>query len=230
LNTAFYYRLDGIILRSNLPLPELIAANSNDDSDYDFYLSAPMIQPDYDISCNVKVREGLYLLKLGKQAADFILRFNEIADFRISEASQEIQCNPSRDIDVNVLRHLLLDYVLPCVLNLHGKIVLHASAVATDKGAVAFIAPSGTGKSSLVSVFCQHGIALLADDRVVVEKQSENFSLIPAYPGLRLWSPMVEVLWQQPQEIVSTNHRDSIYESSPTQAASSSTGSWSPIL
>jgi hypothetical protein len=58
----------------------------------------------------------------------------------------------------------LIGRVLPLVLGLRGSLCLHASAVAIGGSALAFVAPKGTGKSTLALALVAGGGVLLADD------------------------------------------------------------------
>jgi hypothetical protein len=54
--------------------------------------------------------------------------------------------------------------VLSTALILGGHLVLHASAVAVDGRAVAFVAHSNSGKSTLATLVCRAGGQLISDD------------------------------------------------------------------
>jgi hypothetical protein len=54
--------------------------------------------------------------------------------------------------------------VLATTLILGGHLVLHASAVAVDGRAVAFVAHSNSGKSTLATLLCRSGAQLVSDD------------------------------------------------------------------
>src|SRR6185436_12200791 len=54
------------------------------------------------------------------------------------------------------------------ILYQRGILPLHASAVLIDGELVAFLAPSGTGKSSLAAAFVTDGAVLFADDLLAV--------------------------------------------------------------
>lgn len=56
--------------------------------------------------------------------------------------------------------------VLPIILQSRGIEVLHASAIDTDAGVIAFAARSGTGKSTLAAQFQSEGYGVWADDAV----------------------------------------------------------------
>jgi hypothetical protein len=66
-------------------------------------------------------------------------------------------------------QRLLFAQVLPLATSLQGLGVFHASAVAVEGTALAFIATSGTGKTSLAVHLVDRGAALLTDDVLALE-------------------------------------------------------------
>jgi hypothetical protein len=68
-----------------------------------------------------------------------------------------------------------------------GRLVLHASAVAIDGQAVAFLGDSGWGKSTTAAALHARGHPLVADDVAVVEPGEGRPVVVPAFPRLRLW-------------------------------------------
>lgn len=78
---------------------------------------------------------------------------------------------------------LLLGQGLPTAAALLGLEVLHASAVAVDGRAVAFSAPSGTGKTSLTINLLADGAQFLSDDVLALETTGSGLS---AHPGVRI--------------------------------------------
>lgn len=77
-------------------------------------------------------------------------------------------------------QRLLIAQVLPFAAALQGLEVFHASAVATPLGAVAFLGPSGAGKTSLAVELCHTGAEFLADDVLALEREGET---LIAHPG-----------------------------------------------
>lgn len=53
--------------------------------------------------------------------------------------------------------------------HVHGKLTLHASAVAHEKGAIAFMGDSGAGKSTLAAFLARGKFGLLSDDLLFVD-------------------------------------------------------------
>lgn len=82
----------------------------------------------------------------------------------------------------NVLgwQRLFFAQTLPLAAALQGLELLHASAVGLAGAAVAFTAPSGTGKSSLAAHLVAAGATFLTDDVVALEARD---GVVEAYPG-----------------------------------------------
>ena len=126
-------------------------------------------------------------LKTGKDDNRYLLRFPRVADFLIEPDSDTTICYPRRGVERATLRHLLLDHVLPLVVSNRGRIILHASAVATPAGGVAFLAAAGSGKSTLAASLSLAVWPLVADDSLLVEPGADGVLATASYPGVRLW-------------------------------------------
>ena len=125
----------------------------------------------------------------------YLLRFPSCGDFFVSADAVKIQCRPLPGTPQVTVRHLLLDQVIPLVLSRRERIVLHASAVLTRHGVIAFAGKSGQGKSTLAASFAREGCALVSDDCLVLRAEHGGWRAIPSYPGVRLWPSTVgEVL------------------------------------
>lgn len=84
----------------------------------------------------------------------------------------------------------LCSQALPLAATLQGFELLHASAVALRGRAIAFIAPSGTGKTSLATQLTVRGAPLLTDDVLSLECRD---GIVMAHPGV----PMANVAGEQ---------------------------------
>ena len=80
---------------------------------------------------------------------------------------------------------------LPLAATLQGIELLHASAVAIDGRAIAFVAASGTGKTSLAFALLARGAALLTDDVLALEPTRAG---VMAHPGVPLANVAAEQL------------------------------------
>ncbi len=113
------------------------------------------------------------------------LRFNRFADVRI--AGGLIDLWPRGHAREAMVRHLLLDQVLPVALAAGGALVLHASAVRLGECAILLAGKAGAGKSTLAALLAASGWAVMADDGVLLDVMAGSVTAVPSYPGLRLW-------------------------------------------
>jgi hypothetical protein len=119
--------------------------------------------------------------------AGYLLRFPGLADFLVSADGQEVACVPAPGAAAATTQHLYLNQVLPLAWGKQGKLVFHASAVEVEGGAVAFLAESGRGKSTLAASFATCGYSFLTDEGLVLEKTADGYQVMPSHPSLRLW-------------------------------------------
>lgn len=117
----------------------------------------------------------------------YLLRFPDLADFTVSTDGLQVACFPALGVSEDTSQHLYLNQVLPLILSKQGKLVFHASAVEVADGAIAFVAMSGRGKSTLAASFAMNGFPFLTDDGLVVETSVQGFEVLPSHPSIRLW-------------------------------------------
>jgi hypothetical protein len=134
-------------------------------------------------------------LSCAKTDEGYLLRFNELADLTIDRIGSEIVCMPKPGIPEDTIQHLLLDQVIPLVINLRGGEALHASAILTSHGVVAFAGPAGSGKSTITGSLMKMGYPFVSDDCLTLREKDQTIYAIPAYPGLRLWDDAQEYLF-----------------------------------
>jgi hypothetical protein len=121
--------------------------------------------------------------------------------FVIDAAGSRIWATWSDASTVEDTATYLLGPVLGFVLRLRGITCLHASAVAIQGQAVAFVGPAGAGKSSIAAAFSQHGHSVLSDDVVALTDLGHGFLVQPAYPRVRLWPASVKGLFGAPDAL-----------------------------
>jgi hypothetical protein len=195
--TGKRYRIYGLTLQSEFSLPELLECT---DSDSETQITITTENKDASSSTdsewfiNWTTPSGTPWFSCAKNAGSYLLRFEDLAEFRVDRKGTEIHCPRHSQVPQDTLRHLLLNQVIPMVLNLRGQEALHASAIATPEGAVAFCGPSGAGKSTLAAIFQQGGTPLLTDDCLALSEEPAGVRVAPGYPGLRLWKNVVRDL------------------------------------
>lgn len=124
----------------------------------------------------------------------YLLRFPDLADFQVSADGFNITGVPVPEVSEATVQHLYLNQVLPLALSKQGKLVFHASAVEVGDCAIAFVADSGRGKSTLAASFAVSGFRFLTDDGLVVEPTADGHRILPSHPSIRLWADSEEAL------------------------------------
>lgn len=104
-----------------------------------------------------------------------------------------IRAQPLESASDAFVRAHLLGRVLPTALHHDGWMPLHASAVLTREGVVAFLGPKGLGKSSLAAAMVDAGAQLVSDDTLPVEP-SQPPRAWPGLQALRLRADVRETL------------------------------------
>lgn len=138
--------------------------------------------------------DGTVWTQFVRTDAGYLLRFPDLADFHVSPDGLSVTCSPAPDVAETTAHHLYLNQVLPLMLSKQGKLVFHASAVEIADGAVAFVAVSGRGKSTLAASFAISGFRFLTDDGLVAEVSGHGYRVLPSHPSIRLWADSEEAL------------------------------------
>lgn len=118
----------------------------------------------------------------------YLVRFPELADFEIDSDGTSADCHPVPDTSEETVQHLYTNQVLPLAMSMMGKLVFHGSAVEVADQAVAFLAESGRGKSTLAASFAMNGFHFLTDDGLVLDRVSAGYQTQPGDPSIRLWT------------------------------------------
>lgn len=128
------------------------------------------------------IRVRLYLGEAGHT-----LQYDDTGTFLIASDGHEITWSPGSDPDPECVRLDVLGRVLPLALQLQGHLCLHASAVALDDRAIAFIAPKFHGKSTLAQAVVNAGGSLVTDDVLPVDP-GDQVQVLPGVQRTRLWA------------------------------------------
>jgi hypothetical protein len=198
------YRWCGLTLGSSFALPELSQAPSPGGGGHDWTILIERSRAQRGSANTARwfhhweFPDGRSWLSFARRPRGYLLRFPSLADFQIDADRHVIRCVPvggRHEVGpyTDTVRHLLLDQVLPLVIGGDDCLVLHASVVAIDGGAVAFLAPAGHGKSTIAAELARRGFALVSDDCCFLRRRPRRrgaggaFDVVPSYPGVRLW-------------------------------------------
>ncbi len=121
---------------------------------------------------------------------------------------REITVDARPGADARALRAYLLGPALAVALHQRGLMVLHASAVALDGGAVAFLGASGAGKSTTAAALHARGHPVIADDAVAIELAAAGPVTLPGAPPLRLLPDALTALGAAPADLPAAHPGD----------------------
>lgn len=174
-----YYRLGGLVIVSELPLPGLQALPA---------------QP-----ANVSIRLGIapcltskrdaYEIESGCLATsdEYLHTFPGIVTFYI-RGGEEIIVQPIDLTRVDELRSLLYSVIFAILFYRRGMLPIHASAIKTEGRIFGFMGRSGAGKSTLAAHLQRRGYQVTADDLLLLNNSSNGVTRVtPCAPWLKLW-------------------------------------------
>jgi hypothetical protein len=124
--------------------------------------------------------------------------YSDGARFAIDREGRRLWADWPEGYSIEDAATYLVGPVLGFVLRLKEITPLHASAVAIEGHAVAFVGPGGAGKSTTAAAFAQLGFAVISDDVVPLHENSQDIVVIPGYPRVNLWPDSVEALLGSP--------------------------------
>ena len=118
-----------------------------------------------------------------QEDGSYLLRLHGAVDFQISEDLTLVEAYADPNCPRELLELLASGNLLATRAVLMGELVLHASAVALGSGSLAFVAPSGVGKSTMSTLCClQGGASFVTDDVLRLDLRGPE---VLAWRGLR---------------------------------------------
>ncbi len=127
---------------------------------------------------------------------------------------KNVELSPFTNFNSLSFSNTLLNLVFGFILYQRGLNILHTSAVEINNKAVLFIGPSGSGKSSLASLFTKHS-RFITEDLGVLKKNSNNkISIQKTLPIIKLEDSENEQIGALPDD---SRNRNLYYSSNPVK-------------
>jgi hypothetical protein len=170
-----YYRAYGLIVASDVALPELQPAEP---AAPDILIAIGMI----DMPKPSAETATIFRFEPDRQ----YLAWHAVGAFLIS-GSNRIDIEPAPGVDDALLAFPLLGPVMALLLHQRGLLVLHASAIAVAGRGAIFMGDKGAGKSTTASALIRAGHDLLTDDVVAMDLANPVAPMIVAgFPQIKL--------------------------------------------
>lgn len=189
------YSLHGLIIASELELPELTPSLSDAEPD------VAVVNGSVPDSLDGPTCTGL---RWQVAPGSFLFEVEGLARYLVSDGKQitveTVDASTGRAGDV---RLYLLGTAMGCLLHQRGLLPLHASAVATPSGTWAFTGHSGAGKSTIAAwLQRREGWPVLSDDVIVVDSSGPAPRLQVGPPRIKLWRDALESLDIKTEDLV----------------------------
>jgi len=201
----YCYVIYGLRLASNQPIPRLNPIESIPDAPQD--VSVNFDADDTHSTQDVAEERPWYVselcdengnpaLKIWKRnnSGGYRIHYSHGLTFDLNASLTDISIRCAAPMERTDVADFLLGPVLGVVLRLRGVVCLHASAVAFEGKAIAFVGAPGVGKSTTAALFVRNGHSILSDDIAALIERGRSFCVLPAFPYLNLWPEMVYVL------------------------------------
>jgi hypothetical protein len=186
----FSYITYGLRVNSELPLPELLPSEGTADAIISLgSLNPPSLEAtSTNCYCHISA-EAAYLF--WEEAGTFLVR-----------GGREIIVDPIPGVEERVLRLYILGAALGLLLHQRGLLVLHASTVALDGSAIAFVGERGWGKSTTAGALHVRGHRIIADDITAVDLDNTSSPMVlPGFGQLKLWPEAATALGSSPETL-----------------------------
>lgn len=199
MSLSHYYRIFDYHLISNCILPELQQDFCGNVSPEGRVITVTMQAHGKHKSRHIdwfhhwETPQGATSIVCGRAEGAYFLKFPHIAVFQIYPHSLTVVGYPEA-ANLSIVRHMLLDQVIPRLLFHRGELVIHGSAVLADDATLIFLGATGQGKSTLALALCTLGFPLLSDDCLLLRVKDGKIIVWANYYGARLLQESVMYL------------------------------------
>jgi hypothetical protein len=129
--------------------------------------------------------EGFWQSSIFADGSSYVV-WKEHFEFVVSAGAEQVLWRKLQAVPNEVFFTYFLGQVLSYCLLARGIEPLHATAIAVDDNAVAFLGDSGAGKSTLAAAFLQKGYTLLTDDVLTLGFSGKDVWVRPGIARVKL--------------------------------------------
>jgi len=193
----------GLSIQSEFELPGVCGSTSSSQHQHSGAPIKPLIKPNSSssVGADVVVIRGSVPEQLPQaiavgptmQLADrqLLLSIPKVARFLLQDGNS-ITVDLAEGVPETEVGVFLIGTVFGMLLHQRGCLVLHASAVEVDGGAVLFCGVSGAGKSTLAAALNEKGYGFISDDVCAIGQDDEGRSVVQSdCRRLKLWEDAI---------------------------------------
>jgi hypothetical protein len=172
----FYYRIYGLVIRSEIELPEAYETQERtEDVEIKYGVMPPYIKRKQEAHYATSILHRKYKWFYFENEGNFLM-----------EEGKSITLEPDAAADEKHIRAIILGACLGSILYQRELVSIHGSAVVWKDKAVIVSGTSGAGKSTVSSEFRKRGGLFMADDTVAVTIEEGIVYANPSYPQQKL--------------------------------------------
>ena len=194
-----WYRVYGQLLASEVPFPEMRPSDPGE-ATWTFRAAPGTIDPPDQSGSPLLGSQTLYQgcqARLYQTPGGWRIVVDDTGVYDLTDRGRSIVWHAFPESTLDFARAHLFGRVLATAMHFNGSLVLHGSAVAFPAGAVVFLAPKHTGKSTLALALTLGGARLISDDSIAVDFDTRPM-VVPGVQSLRLLGDSVEKLVGDP--------------------------------
>jgi hypothetical protein len=168
------YHVYGLVLTSDRPLfaGQNVSASDSAPADFEVRHSDVEIASHRPIGSRLLLRtefERYGYFCEQRDDGSYSLVFDEACEFDISADLSQVTVHRHIGAATGIEDVLASGALLAWQLYMRGSLVLHASAVQVGDRIIAFVGPSGRGKSTMAAIMCASGARILTDDLLRID-------------------------------------------------------------
>lgn len=191
----YHYKVYGLIVKSQVLLPELIVANDDEIGNIDVDVTYGIMPEEVK-----KMLDNGITCKLEKDSMWFSV--NNVGHYYITKG-KTIVVEPHENADKAQIKAFLLGSAFGFLLIQRNKLAIHGGTILIDDKAVIFTGDTGAGKSTMTAAFRAKGYSFMSDDVSVIGQFEDGTHIIyPGYPQQKLCKDAVKNMGYNPEDFV----------------------------
>ncbi|MDB4834956.1 hypothetical protein OAH12_00035 [Cyclobacteriaceae bacterium] len=194
----YRYSAFGFTISSDIPIPELIAIDTKEETDIVITEKEIVDKP---------LNDHWYSVTDGR----LLFQIDEVARFEVLDG-QRISYQPFEGVDLDNLRLFILGSGLAAIFHQRRLYPLHGSSFVVNDQVIVITGDSGVGKSTAAYEFVRQGYALIADDVSLI---SEKGIVASGYPQMKLWKASLDLFGLSSTDLKRVRKEDEKYRIAP---------------
>ena len=203
---GFSYSLYGLRLSSNVPIPGLLAVQSETPVDVDitfggFGSELTFEQHPWYVSPCLDENSPILTVWKSTDGSEFRFLYGDQTEFRIDRTGTNVSATWPESLSLENTVTYLVGQIAAFVLRLRGIVCLHASSIVIDRRVLTIVGESGAGKSTMAASLVRQGHRVLSEDVSALVERDGKFMVQPGYPRVNLWPDVVNSLHGAPDAL-----------------------------